>query len=321
MIGHRADEKSLCAAETTGMSRVRPRFKAVRAPAVAAIAAPFGSDVSGCLAQVARTVRGARERGAGLVVFPEAAVGGYIREEAVGAVVRRSSPAVLDDRDAVFARLAQIAGPTVVCIGYTEAAPGGAGGIYSSAVCVSGDGVLGHHRKVHIPPGEHGIFSAGDGFAAFDTPVGRLGMLICYDKVFPEAGRALALDRAEIVACMAAWPVCRVRPARLMRNDRQVKHFNALDVARAVENQVVWIASNLYGPLGRLRFPGQAKVVDPDGRVLSSTGARAGMALARIDVRAAVGTARGELSHLGDRVPVAYGMSPVSTPAPVAGVA
>jgi N-carbamoylputrescine amidase len=318
MIGHRADEKSVCAAETTGMSRVRPRSKAVRAPALAAISAPFGSDVNGCLAQVARTVRSARERGAGLVVFPEAAVGGYMREEAIGSVVRRSSPAVLEDRAAVFARLAQIAGPTVVCIGYTEAAPGGP---FSSAVCVSGDGVLGHHRKVHIPPGEHGIFSAGDGFAAFDTPVGRLGMLICYDKIFPEAGRALALDRAEIVACMAAWPVCRLRPARLMRNDRQVKHFNALDVARAVENQVVWIASNLYGSLGRLRFPGQAKVVDPDGRVLSSTGARAGMALARIDVRDAVGTARGELSHLGGRVPLAYGMSPVSTSVPIAGVA
>ena len=283
---------------------------------MAAVSAPFGSDVDAGLAQVERTVRSARERGAGLVVFPEAALGGYMCEEHVGTSIRRSSPAVLQHRDAVFARLARIAGPTVVCIGYSESAPGGPDQIFSSAVCISGDGVLGHHRKVHIPPGEHGVYTAGDGFAAFDTPVGRVGMLICYDKVFPEAARALALDGAEIVACMAAWPVCRLQPARLMRNDRQVKHFNALDVARAVENQVVWVASNLYGTLGRLRFPGQAKVVDPDGRVLSSTGARAGIALARIDVRAAVKAARGELSHLGDRVPVAYGMStaPVSAP-------
>jgi N-carbamoylputrescine amidase len=276
---------------------------------VAAVSAPFGSDVEVCLAQVERTVRGARERGAGLVVFPEAALGGYMCEEQVGASVRRSSPAVLEHRDAVFARLARIVGPTVVCIGYTESAPGGPDQIFSSAVCISGDGVLGHHRKVHIPPGEHGVYTAGDGFGAFDTPVGRLGMLICYDKVFPEAARAVALDGAEIVACMAAWPVCRLRPARLMRNDRQVRHFNALDVARAVENQVVWVASNHFGPLGRLRFPGQAKVVDPEGRILAGTGARAGIALARIDSRAAVQVARGELSHLGDRVPLAYGMS------------
>jgi N-carbamoylputrescine amidase len=288
---------------------------------VAAVSAPFGTDVEACLTQVQRTVTSAQERGAGLVVFPEAALGGYMREELVGSAVRRSSPAVLEHRDAVFARLARIAGPTVICIGYSESAPGGPDQIFSSAVCVSGDGVLGHHRKVHIPPGEHGVYTAGDGFAAFDTPVGRVGMLICYDKVFPEAGRALALDGAEIVACMAAWPVCRLRPARLTRNDRQVKHFNALDVVRAVENQVVWVASNQYGSLGRLRFPGQAKVVDPNGRVLASTGARAGIALARIDARAAVRSARGELSHLADRVPVAYGMSTIPASVPLASVA
>jgi predicted amidohydrolase len=304
------------------MLRVRARLRSpVRSPAVAGVSAPFGSDVETCLRQVSETVHSARERGAGLVVFPEAALGGYMREELVGSAIRRSSPAVLKHRDAVFARLARIAGPTVICIGYTESAPGGPDQMFSSAVCLSGDGVLGHHRKVHIPPGEAGVYTAGDGFSAFDTPVGRVGMLICYDKVFPEAGRALALDGAEIVACMAAWPVCRLRPARLTRNDRQVKHFNALDVARAVENQVVWVASNLHGSLGRLRFPGQAKVVDPNGRVLAGTGARAGIALARIDARDAVRCARGELSHLGDRVPVAYGMSAMPASLPVASAA
>jgi len=63
------------------------------------------------------------------------------------------------------------------------------------------------------------------------------------------------------------------------------------------------------GRVGRLRFPGQAKVVDPDGRVLASTGGRAGVALAHIDARAAVRTARDELSHLGDRLPAAYAAS------------
>jgi predicted amidohydrolase len=131
-------------------------------------------------------------------------------------------------------------------------------------------------------------------------------MLLCYDKLFPEAARALALDGAEIVTCMAAWPRCRQRPARLARNDRQVRHFNVVDRTRAVENQIVWVSSNHHGTLGRLHFPGQSKVVDPDGRVLATTGAHAGMAVARIDARAAVRVARDEISHLGDRVPVAY---------------
>lgn len=278
----------------------------VRAPAVAAVSAPFGRDVVEGLRSVHRIVADARRRGAGLVVFPEAALGGYMEEQLVDGAVRRSAPAVLTNRDEVFASLARIAGPTVVCVGYAEAAGNGP---FSSAVCISGDGILGHHRKVHVPPSERGVFAAGDRFAAFDTPLGRLGMLICYDKTFPEAARALALDGAEIIACMAAWPVCRARPARRVRNDRQVQHFNALDVARAVENQVVWVAANQYGFRGRLRFPGEAKVVDPDGRVLASTGARAGVALARIDSRIAVRGLRDELSHLGDRVPEAYGMT------------
>jgi predicted amidohydrolase len=306
-----AHANPLLADETGAVSHARLRIPWRRTTGIAAVSAPFDSDLEACLTQVEATVRAARGRGAGLVVLPEAALGGYMREELVGGVVRRSRPAVLVEPESVFARLARIAGPTVVCVGYTEATPGGA---YASAVCVSGDGVLGHHRKVHIPPGEHGVFCAGEGFAAFDTPVGRVGMLLCYDKVFPEAGRALALDGAEIVACMAAWPVCRPRLARLTRNDKQVKHFNALDVARAVENQVVWVASNHHGSLGRLRFFGQAKVVDPDGRVLASTGARAGMTIARIDARAAVCAARGELSHLGDRVPAAYALASSAAP-------
>jgi N-carbamoylputrescine amidase len=206
----------------------------------------------------------------------------------------------------VFDRLARTAGRTIVCIGYTEAAPGGP---FASAICLSGDGVLGHHRKVHVPPAERAVLRPGDGFAAFDTPVGRVGMLICYDKVFPEAARNLALDGAEIIASLAAWPVCRLRPAPVIREDRQVLHFNALDVARAVENQVIWVSANHWGSLGRIRFPGQAKVVDPDGRMLAATGARAGLALAHVDLRTVVRRAREELFHLGDRVAGAYGVS------------
>jgi N-carbamoylputrescine amidase len=271
---------------------------------VAAVAAPFGRDIEACVQRVERTLAWARARGVTLIAFPETTLGGYIYESRPGERPPADVvPPALPRHAEVFARLARAAGPAVLCIGYTETAPGGP---FSSAVCLSGDGILGHHRKVHLPAGERGVFSPGDGFAAFETPVGRLGMLLCYDKLFPEAARALALDGAEIVASLAAWPVCRARPARWMRHDRQVHHFNLVDQARAVENQVVWVSANHSGRFGRLRFPGQAKVVDPHGRVLASTGARAGVALARIDVRTAVQAARGERSHLGDRRPAAY---------------
>jgi predicted amidohydrolase len=269
-----------------------------------AVAARFGRDVSQCITQVARIVADARERGASLVVLPEAALGGYVYEPHVaGAPVPCPTPPALRRDGEEIARVAQIAGDIVVCVGYTEDAPGGP---YSSAVCVNGDGILGHHRKVHLPIGERAIFRPGAGFAAFDTPIGRIGMLVCYDKTFPEAARQLALDGAGLIASLSAWPVCRVDPATIMRRDLQVRHFNLLDQTRALENQVVWVSSNQVGRFGRLRFPGQAKVVDPRGRVLAKTGFRAGAALARVDAPGVVAAARDRLSYLDDRQPLAY---------------
>ncbi len=269
-----------------------------------AVSAQFGRDLERCLAQVERIVGQARARGASLVVFPESALGGYLYEpRAAGAPLTCAPPPALRRDGEHVARVAHIAGDVVVCIGYTEDAPGGP---YSSAICVNGDGILGHHRKVHLPPGERGIFGAGEGFEAFDTPIGRIGMLVCYDKTFPEAARQLALDGAGLIASLSAWAICRVDPATLMRRDVQVRHFNLLDQTRALENQVVWVSSNQVGRFGRLRFPGQSKVVDPRGRVLAKTGARAGVALARVDAPGVVAAARNRLSYLDDRRPLAY---------------
>ncbi len=291
-------------AQTRKMRCMLGRSRISSVPAVAAVAGEFGRDVARCLVQIARTVERARARGAGLVVFPEAALGGYLYEPRLPESREHLGPppALAPDGEEM-AQLARIAGPTVVCLGYTEAAPEGD---YSSAVCVSGDGVLGRQRKVHIPPAEREAYLPGQGFEAFDTPLGRIGMLLCYDKMFPEAARELSLDGAEIIASLAAWPVCRLRPAARMGQDRQVRHFNLLDQARAVENQVVWVSANQTGRFGRLRFPGQAKVVHPDGRVLASTGRSAGTALARVDALGAVADTRRHLSHLGDRRPLSY---------------
>ncbi|MEA2217573.1 MAG: N-carbamoylputrescine amidase [Solirubrobacteraceae bacterium] len=275
-----------------------------------AVSERFGRDLEACTAQVERIVTDARERGAALVVLPESALGGYLYEPVVAGPPAPCGPPPALRRDGEeLARIARIAGDVVVCIGYTEDAPGGP---YSSAACVNGDGLLGHHRKVHLPAGERASFGAGSGFAAFDTPLGRIGMLVCYDKTFPEAARQLALDGAALIACLSAWAVCRVDPATWLRRDLQVRHFNLLDQTRALENQVVWVSSNQVGRFGRLRFAGQAKVVDPRGRVLARTGASAGAALARVDAPSLVAAARDRLSYLDDRRPQAYAERPMA---------
>ncbi len=205
--------------------------------------------------------------------------------------------------DPVLERVAALAGDIVVCVGYCEA---DGDERYNTAVCVTGDGVLGRHRKVHVPAGEAAAYRGGDAFAAFDTPVGRLGMLIDHDKTFPESARSLALDGAHIVACLSAWPAS--IPGRSPRAgpDRQSWLFDLYDCARAAENQLVLVSANQTGAMYGMRFLGQAKVVGPGGNILARTRDRGGLAVAELDVAGEVATARRVLSHLDERRPHSY---------------
>jgi nitrilase len=195
----------------------------------------------------------------------------------------------------------------VVCFGYCEAAIDGEDpDRYNAAVCVSGDGILGRQVHLAVPAGEVAAYSPGDRFDAFDTPVGRIGMLIDYDKTFPESARSLALDGAEILACLSAWPTSITNRAPRMAQDRQAKLFDLYDQARAAENQVFLASSNQTGAMGGMRFLGQAKVVGPGGDILARTWAKAGLAIAEADIAAEIDRARRVLRHLNERRPDAY---------------
>jgi predicted amidohydrolase len=274
----------------------------LKATRVAAVAASFGRDLEICFARVESLIEDARARGVHLLVLPEATLGGYLA--GLDSEDEPMLPPALDADGPQIERLARLAGDLVVCAGFTET---DGSRRYNSAVCVSGDGVLGLHRMVHQPLGEHLAYAAGDRFAAFDTPVGRIGMLICYDKAFPEAARALAFDRAQLVACLSAWPASRLPSSPSLAEDLWTHRFDLFDQVRALENQVVWVSANQSGTFGDLRFVASAKVVGPDGEVLATTGCEAGMAVAEVEVTRALANARRALFHLRDRRPDAYG--------------
>ena len=266
---------------------------------LAAAAARFDRDLDRCFERIGGLIGQARGQGAHLLVLPEAALGGYL----TSLDGTQPAPPAFAVDSPVITRLGQLAGDMVVTAGFCEAD----GQLrYNSAVAVCGDGVLGVHRKVHQPLAEDATYSAGDRFEAFDTPIGRMGMLICYDKAFPEAARALALDGAEIVACMSAWPAARTASTPDLTQDRWKRRFDLFDRARALENQVVWVSANQAGTFGTLRFVASAKVVDPGGEVLADTGVDAGLAVARVDVAGAIDGARRVMGHLRDRRPHAY---------------
>jgi N-carbamoylputrescine amidase len=273
----------------------------VSALRVVAVADNFGRDLAAGFARVEAILDEARALGARLVVFPEATLGGYLAHLDAGGPP--DLPPALDPDGPEIAELSRLAGDLVVCAGYCESA---ADARYNAAICVSGDGVLGHHRKVHHPLAEGASYDTGDRFVPFDTPVGRLGMMICYDKAFPEAARALALDGAEIVACLSAWPASRSNPSPVLAEDRWTERFDLFDRARALENQVVWASANQSGTFGSMRFVGRAKVVGPGGEVLAATGTSAGLAVADVDVETSLSAARRVMCHLRDRRPDAY---------------
>ncbi|KQX76206.1 carbon-nitrogen hydrolase family protein [Aeromicrobium sp. Root472D3] len=274
---------------------------------LASVAAHFGRDIDRSLQKMAGIVADARAAAVDLLVFPDATLGGYLSD--LRHPDAHALPPALREDSFEVGRVIAMAGDMVVCFGYTEDAGTGLDGEqvhYNAALCVTGDGVLGRHRKVHQPAGEALVYRAGDVFAAFDTPVGRLGMLIDYDKTFPESARSLALDGAHVVACLSAWPASVTDRASRLPQDRQSRLFDLYDSARAAENQIVWISSNQTGVMGGLRFLGQAKVVGPGGDVLARTWSKGALAVAEVDVEAEITRSRRLLHHLDERAPASY---------------
>ncbi|MBW0103804.1 carbon-nitrogen hydrolase family protein [Pseudonocardia sp. KRD291] len=280
----------------------------------AAAAAGFVRDLDEDFARIESIIADARARDVGLLALPEAALGGYLSSLRAGNGGGPDDlPPQLDADGPEIRRLAGLAGDMVVTAGYCERGdPDGGGLPYNSCVAVTGDGVLGHHRKVHQPLDENSAYAAGERFGAFDTPVGRIGMMICYDKAFPEAARAIALDGAQIGVCMSAWPASATNRAPVIAEDRWAKRFDLFDQARALENQIVWVSANQAGTFGDMHLVGNAKVVGPGGDVLAATGTGAGLAVASVDVDDAVTSARRFMGHLRDMRPASY-TSPIVT--------
>jgi N-carbamoylputrescine amidase len=269
---------------------------------IAAANAPFGRDMEACFATIEGGIADAREAGVDLLVLPEAALGGYVETLDGDA----DPPPTLRVDGSELARVAELAGEMVVCIGLCE--DGGDGIRYNAAACVNGDGLLGLHRKTHLPLDEDRFTTTGDELAAFDTPVGRLGMLICYDKAFPEAARTLALDGAEVLCILSAWPCSATDAAPVLTEDRQWRRAELWDRARAAENSFVVASANQTGDFGKLRFLGGARIVGPSGDALAECDppTEPGLAIATLDVQATLAKARQKLSPIRDLRPELY---------------
>lgn len=117
----------------------------------------------------------------------------------------------------------------------------------------------------------------------------------------------MALNGAEIIASLSAWPAARTATAENLQDDRWTYRFNLFDTARALDNQVFWVAANQSGTFGSLRYVGNAKIVDPGGNILDTTLLESGLAVADVDIAGTFTAMRGGMFHLRDRRPDVYG--------------
>lgn len=130
---------------------------------------------------------------------------------------------------------------------------------YNSAVITGPQGYMGTYRKTHLFFEEKLWFSPGNtGFRVWDTPVGKIGVMICFDWFFPESARTLSLMGAEIIAHPSnlVLPFC---PDGM--------------VTRCLENRVFAITANRTGTEKRgdkeaLTFIGTSQITSPGGKIL-----------------------------------------------------
>jgi len=173
--------------------------------------------------------------------------------------------------------------------------------LFNSAVLL-GPGMLGRYRKTHLWDKEKLLYEPGRELPVFDTPLGRIGLLICYDAWFPEAARALALKGAQILCVPSNAPDDWV-PETRRRGDLTMLDVHCIAAANA--NRVFVAAANRVGD----GYLGRSCIVDVTGGVLALAGStEEALISAELDLRRARAEKRlTNLSHtFEDRNPAAY---------------
>jgi predicted amidohydrolase len=165
--------------------------------------APRLGDVDDNLKRTLELVGQAQDQQADLVVFPELALTGYYLKDLVTTVAARPSP-----EDPYLGPLFEASRRLDVVIGFVEEGPRQQ--YYIAAAYLSDGRVVHLHRKVYLPTyrlfDDARFFTAGDSIRAFDTRLGRMGLMICEDAWHLSTAYVLWMDGADFLIDIAASP-------------------------------------------------------------------------------------------------------------------
>lgn len=132
--------------------------------------------------------------------------------------------------------------------------------LFNTAVLIGPDGLVGRYRKAHTWALEKTFYEPGDlGVPVFDTPLGRIGMHICYDCWFPESFRLMAAQGADLICAPSNWV-----PVPTQRDDLPAM-ANLLCMTAAHSNVVYVAAASRVGADDDQPFIGQSIIVDHSG--------------------------------------------------------
>ncbi len=255
----------------------------------------FG-DPAENLGRMDRRLRELAGEGLFLAVFPECSLSGYCcdsRDEAASIARPRTDPLVASAAD-----LAKRHDVNLV-FGFLELDDGE---IYNAAMLATRDGRQHVYRKVHLPKlGVDQFATPGSAFQVVDVEGTRIGVNICYDCSFPEPARVLSLAGADLIVLPTNWPPGSGATADYIPN------------ARALENNVWYMAINRVGEEKGFRFIGKSKICHPDGHDLAFAN-HDGEAILRAEIDPSVARqkhlvrvpGKHEIDRMADRRPETY---------------
>ncbi|WP_329253208.1 nitrilase family protein [Actinoallomurus sp. NBC_01490] len=204
-------------------------------------------------------VNEAADRGATLVVLPELANTGYAfatREEAYAHAEHVPGGPTTQ----AWTELARERGLYLVG-GLTEQDGDGVR-LFDTTVLIGPEGLIGKYRKTHLWDREKLIFTPGDlGFPVFDTRIGRIGLLICWDIWFPEAARLLAVQGADVICSANNWVW--TPPPLFDEAGRCMASYLTMTASHV--NNVAFVAANRVGEERGGKFLGCSLITGTNG--------------------------------------------------------
>jgi predicted amidohydrolase len=274
---------------------------------------PASPDKADTIKRMVALLDEAGSKGVELLVFPELALSPYfatkIRHDAES-FAEATFPS--DETAPIIDAIRRYDMPTVVP--FAELAPEG---LFNSAALLDGSGQeLGRYRKVHIPgtvesdPAkrrqglEKRYFLPGNlGFPTYSSPVGQIGMLICYDRRFPETFRCLGLNGAEIYTVVFNTRYDDTLPDG---RERSLEDHELAVRSAALYNGIPAIAAGKAGIEDGSPFIGASSVISHTGEVLARASSEEDeLVVGELDLDAAA-AARARLDHKSNRRPAEY---------------